>query len=443
MGEDLKGSGKGGSGRLGAPYPQHKGIPAVHFERLTCTVCHSGALPDKPLDRVRTSRANRLGIYGVAQWSTTFPYVVEPVFKRDVTGRIAPHRLVWPSFWARKEGDGFLPLKPSQVSAAAAEVLNVAEDVARILIAISVHPEIPGIPVLVFSGKVYSPNLDGKLDSLSLLTEEALPDLYWGLRINEAIEPLIPDFDPHAEEPDMDAEIRIQSVLEGLWDMETRPGEPVLIYKGAKFHLVEGYLERSEISEQASAPPRLLWENQELSLPLISDFHIRTLVETSGSEQTLTEEQVEKVLKLLTAQEGEYVYIAKGKVFALDDTDSLSTTDHAAADPTTWPLGHQVRPAQQALGKKGCIQCHSESSAMFFARVESSGPLKTQQGIQLSMTSFMELDKPYQRLFGLSFRVRPLFKLFLLGCVGIVAAMLALVLLLALGRISGLIEKKT
>ncbi|NOR15586.1 MAG: hypothetical protein GQ544_07780, partial [Candidatus Aminicenantes bacterium] len=96
LGADLKGNGAEGSGRLGAPYPQHKGIPAVHFERLTCTICHSGAVPNKEPDRVRTSRANRLGIYGVAQWSTVFPHVVEPVFIRDDEGHISPHRLVWP-----------------------------------------------------------------------------------------------------------------------------------------------------------------------------------------------------------------------------------------------------------------------------------------------------------------------------------------------------------
>jgi hypothetical protein len=144
---------------------------------------------------------------------------------------------------------------------------------------------------------------------------------------------------------------------------------------------------------------------------------------------------------LLHNQTGEYVYIASGKVFSLGENDSLAASEHAAADPTTWPLGHQVRPAQQALGRQGCTQCHSENSPMFFAKLEGTGPLKTAQGVRRTMTSFMELDQPYQRLFGLSFRFRPLFKILLLVCVGGVAAMLALVLLLALGRVSGLIEK--
>ncbi|MGD0781755.1 MAG: multiheme c-type cytochrome, partial [Candidatus Aminicenantales bacterium] len=32
-------------GRMGAPRPVHKGLPEIHFQRLNCTVCHSGPLP--------------------------------------------------------------------------------------------------------------------------------------------------------------------------------------------------------------------------------------------------------------------------------------------------------------------------------------------------------------------------------------------------------------
>ena len=33
---------------------------------------------DKTLERVRTTRANRLGIFGIARWSTDLPAIVEP-----------------------------------------------------------------------------------------------------------------------------------------------------------------------------------------------------------------------------------------------------------------------------------------------------------------------------------------------------------------------------
>ena len=90
------------------PIPRHKGIPEVHFERLTCTVCHSGPLPDNEPARVRTSRANRLGIFGVADWSTDLPAISSPSISATRTELLTPHRLMWPAFWARTD-DGRRP----------------------------------------------------------------------------------------------------------------------------------------------------------------------------------------------------------------------------------------------------------------------------------------------------------------------------------------------
>ena len=89
------------SHRFGAPYPEHKGLPSIHLEKLACTACHSGPLPNEELTQVRTSRANRLGIHGKAQWDTDLPQIIEPVFASQDGGKIAPHRLMWPAFWAK------------------------------------------------------------------------------------------------------------------------------------------------------------------------------------------------------------------------------------------------------------------------------------------------------------------------------------------------------
>ncbi|MHC4194615.1 MAG: cytochrome c3 family protein [Planctomycetota bacterium] len=35
------------AGRMGAPVPKHSGIPLVHFDKLTCTACHSGPWPEQ------------------------------------------------------------------------------------------------------------------------------------------------------------------------------------------------------------------------------------------------------------------------------------------------------------------------------------------------------------------------------------------------------------
>jgi hypothetical protein len=462
MDEDLSRRGGPSSGRLGAPYPRHSGIPAVHFERLACTVCHSGPLPSKELARVRTSRANRLGVYGMAQWDTDWPHIVEPVFAKNQAGKIAPHRLMWPSCWGRMEGDKIIPLKPSAVQEAAGNVLMVEEDVAQILKAIALYTEIEGVPVLVLSGKVYEPNVDGLLDFSGDYADKAGVEIFWGIKMDGGIDPLVPDFDPDAEQPDADAETRIQSVLDSLATIENLPGRPALLYKKAMYKVTEGYLEKLENPQEPVDNVDLVWIVDEKTVPSVSDFQLRTIMETVGQEQTLTEEQVEMILRHLSKgrrpdrsspnqertqektqeTDSDFVYVSGGRLFRLDKEENLSVSKSAAADPVLWPLGHRVRPAQQSLGINGCTDCHSESSPFFFARIEGDGPLKTEKIETLSAPSLMDLNKPYQKLFGLSFRIRPVFKVVLFVAALVVGSILLVMLLLVLGRYSGLIERR-
>ncbi len=462
MNEDLSKKGGPSSGRLGAPYPRHSGIPAVHFERLACTVCHSGPLLSSDLIRVRTSRANRLGVYGIAQWDTEWPHIVEPVFAKNHRGKIAPHRLIWPSYWGRMEGDEVIPLKPSVVQEAAGSILMVEEEAAQILKAIALYTEIEGIPVLALSGKVYEPNVDGLLDLSGDYTDKAGVKIFWGIKMDDGIDPLVPDFDPDAERPDADAETRIQNVLDALATIENLSGKPALLYKKAMYQLTEGYLEKLENPRESVDNVVLVWMVDEKPVPAVSDFQARTVIETVGQEQTLTEEQVGMVLQSLARSiklgdslpDGEqapdniqekisdFVYVSGGRLFRLDKEGNLSVSKSAAADPVLWPLGHRVRPAQQSLGINGCTDCHSESSPFFFARIEGDGPLITEKIETLSAHSLMELNKPYQKLFGLSFRIRPIFKLVLFVASLVVGFILLVMLIVILGRYTGLIERR-
>lgn len=86
-------------GRLGAPVPKHRGIPAVHFDKLTCTACHSGPWPDAKNLRVKTSIAHGLGTRDVDANDNALPHIISPVFAKDSEGKIGPHNLVWPAFW--------------------------------------------------------------------------------------------------------------------------------------------------------------------------------------------------------------------------------------------------------------------------------------------------------------------------------------------------------
>ena len=444
MDENLSKRGSETAGRMGAPYPEHSGIPAVHFERLSCTVCHSGPLVGEESTRVKTSRANRLGIYGVAQWSTDWPDIVEPVFARDMSGKIAPHRLMWPSFFGREQGETITPIRPEEVAEAAGDILMVEEKAVEALKAISLYGEIPGIPVLVLSGNVYEPNVDGLLDVSAYSGEEIDAVIYWAVKAEEGIIPLVPEFDPEAEMPDADAETRIQNVLIALGTIENAPGKPGIIFKKALYHLPEGYLEKMEWAGEKTKNAELVWIKEEGNLPVVSGFQARSIVATVGSDKTLTEEQVSLVLGVLSgSDEGDaFVYISGGRVFRLDDGGNLVDDEHPAAEPVLWPLGHTVRPAQQSLGINGCKDCHSESSPFFFVKIEGIGPLKTDRIEDRSAHSFMGLDLPYQKLFGLSFRVRPLLKGILFAVAVVVGAVILIMAMVVLGRYTGLIERR-
>jgi hypothetical protein len=115
------------SGRLGAPYPKHAGIPPIHFEVLSCTACHSGPLPESQAIRVRTARVHRLGLHGKHHVDLQLPHVYSPVFARDEKGQIAPHRLFWPAFWGTLQEDKVRALAPEVVQELAEDVL-VPED---------------------------------------------------------------------------------------------------------------------------------------------------------------------------------------------------------------------------------------------------------------------------------------------------------------------------
>lgn len=425
-------------GRLGAPAPRHKGIPVVHFERLACTVCHSGPQPEPEPTRVRTSRANRLGIFGVADWSTDLPAIQEPVYLRDQNGLLTPHRLMWPAFWARTDADGIHPLKPEEVQAAAGEVLFPEKAVTRIVAALLNVPDLAGIPVMELDGRIYDVTVDGGLKEVG---KGKSASAGWPLLMKDgAFEPLVPDFDPANAETSVEPEARIQQILEALAQTEAAPGPPVLFTKGFQYRIVDANLEKTEKKDEPASSTRFVWLKAEAALPFVADFERRTIAALTGQEQTLTEEQVKLALEALGPKD--HAYIASGRLFRLNDKGSLVSRSDTSARPVAWPMGHEVRPARQSLGVNGCTDCHSAGSDFFFAKVRAAGPLITDAGVVRSRVSFMGFFKPYHQLFGLSFTGRPYFKFGLLALVALIGSILLVVFLGALGRFAGLTDKR-
>ncbi|HSI33833.1 MAG TPA: hypothetical protein VK986_09635 [Tepidisphaeraceae bacterium] len=116
-------------GRVAAPRPQHKGLPTLHFDKISCTACHSGPYPDDATTMVQTSLAHRLGLPHHRHVDDASPIIQQPVFLRvDKAGKpaaddakdakITPHKVLYPSFWGRLNGDTITPMTPELVLAA-------------------------------------------------------------------------------------------------------------------------------------------------------------------------------------------------------------------------------------------------------------------------------------------------------------------------------------
>lgn len=244
------------AGRLGAPKPLHKGIPAVHFDKLTCTACHSGPWPEQNTIRTKTARAHALGAKGANLSDDALPHIIYPVFAKQHDGKIGPHKIVFPAFWGSLKDDKVTPL--------AAEIIA---------------------PVI----------------------RKILPD--------------------------------------------------------------------------------------------------RKLLR-SGDWMDLTEEQISKVLSSLKSGltlPDIPVYISGGKIYSLDSNNKITAEVSDLAEPYKWPIAHNVRPASQSLGVRGCEDCHSAESPFYFGKVNIDSAVASAAGESMTMHQLHGADtdvyKPVSKFF--------------------------------------------
>jgi len=425
-------------GGLGAPIAHHKGIPPIHFEELSCTACHSGQEVGSEPVVVRTSRANRLGIYGRAQWFTESPFIVEPVFVRGDLDKIEPHRMMWPAFWATVDGENLQPLEPAQVEAAAKAVLDTQQQVTAVLSALGGTDGAPGYPLFAAGGKLYEGNIDGGLDIVQTL--EKVPEgISWVWKTETNVVSTIPDLDVNAEELDYGAEGQIMAVMEAMKSIADGR-ELVVAFKGKLLTLhADGYLERAD-TKQAQG---WFWKDGNKFVSLIPDFVERSVTDIVGTDFAFNEEQAAMMLKALSQSlEKTVAYVSNGRKFTLADDGTLADEDHPAAEPVSWATGHDVRPAAKSLGVKKCAECHSAKADFFFGTVAATGPLKTGRMAVKSMHEFQDVSESFNKLFGLSFRVRKLFKVVMGGLALVIAGAILIVGLLALNRAMQLLGAK-
>jgi Zn-finger protein len=155
-------------GRLGAPVPKHPGIPPIHFEKLTCTACHSGPWPARNTRLTKTSRAHRLGTPNVNKSDEVLPHILSTVFaKQHNDPKIAPHKLLWPAFWAELAGQQVKPVNFDIVKQTVGEVFAdielpqtgdwptlSEENIAEALV--SLAKAVKGKAVYIAGGNLYS-----------------------------------------------------------------------------------------------------------------------------------------------------------------------------------------------------------------------------------------------------------------------------------------------
>jgi Zn-finger protein len=244
------------AGRLGAPFPEHRGLPPVHFEKMSCTACHSGPIPEESLKKIQTSMSHGLGLARFGRDATEGPSIAGPVLLRGSDGLIAPHKVVWPSYYGYREGEGDVtPIPPTEIVE-----LIISEEIINV---------------------------------------EKGPE-------------------------------RVKLTLESL---------------------------ENEAPENSRA-----------------------------------------------------AFVAGGLVHQLDAKGELKSEKHVTSMRYEWRLAHNVRPASQSLGARGCQECHSTSAPSLFASINARTPVKGLATLNFKAAELQGLDLQYQKRFAQSFAFRPLFK---------------------------------
>jgi hypothetical protein len=271
-------------GRNAAPRPVHHGMPTLHFDKLSCTACHSGPLPADATSLVQTAMAHRLGLERHETHDAAAPTIQQPVFLRDEkTGKMTPHRVVRSSYWAWFDGGKLTPILPEIVAAAAGDAILGAKP----------NPKEP-----------------------------------------KAIEPL--------------SEEQILQVLEKL------ATTPLPVMKPA-----DAVTARGATTSPATAPG--------------------------------------------TQPSREPAFVTGGKWYKRDAGKLVSGPEPAAT--YAWPLAHDVRPAQQSLGARGCVQCHASDAPIFDSKVSSAAVI-SKASIMTPMHEFRGDSMGALRAFGATYPLR-------------------------------------
>ena len=119
-------------------------------------------------------------------------------------------------------------------------------------------------------------------------------------------------------------------------------------------------------------------------------------------------------LKISGLVSNKAVYVTGGKLYFLDDNNKLIQQEHKAAAPYIWPLAHDVRPAMQSLGVRGCNDCHTTDSNFYFGKVPVQTPLQMLRVEKQTMNEYIDQNMIAAWVFSFSFLFRPWLKYLIL-----------------------------
>lgn len=347
------------AGRMGAPRPAHRGLPPLHFEKLSCTACHSGPPPEQHVPRQINSIVHRLGEH-VKRTGQELPAILGPV---------QLPRAYRPSSDSRAPDAASLAGGQVASSSPAAEVPQLAAAVDRETS--SEHPQ------------------SAASDSQAKYTPHRLfwPS-FWGTISDGKVQPLNPEVayelvrKPLKVRKDFTDEMRDVSL--SLSQRKELLGEDRARVKDEERTPAER--EKVLVAEKAAREQQIDERMQAALLAIEEQFPGKQAIYVTGGAGWVR--YGETKLKVLTGQElGE------------------------AAEPYAWPLAHNVRPAQQSLGIEGCTQCHSDQANFFFADIQPVGLLPEQELLPLKVHEMQGADMVRLKNWNQLFEGRSSFKI--------------------------------
>ncbi|MCM2370183.1 hypothetical protein [Aporhodopirellula aestuarii] len=182
-------------GRMGAPMPMHEGLPPLHFEKLTCTACHSGPVPTTAAKGLMTSLSHGLGDKA-HRTGSELPSIRGPLFIPDQpmsnahsdvgdsdlgethASRVTVARGMWPAYWGEIRDGKVIPLSPEKVYAATRRTLRVRrgfiEEISKPKLSSKQLVEALGDDRAKIDASEYTPEETAKVDAMQFEAGSAL-----------------------------------------------------------------------------------------------------------------------------------------------------------------------------------------------------------------------------------------------------------------------------